>query len=585
MKKLILLFLAATFIGTQSLDNNILIQAMTDELNRSLTSLRIENQDKPYYIAYRVSDLWTADIKAEFGGLVSSTHNHDRNIYVDLRVGSPALDNSNFACQGSGPSAIDADQTSLPLEDDYYALRNSIWLVTDGTYKKALERLSRKKAVIQNRPTKDSLPDLSPAKTCTKVEPEAKLTLDQGRWESELVEISKIFQRYPRIMESSVTMHVAAGNQYFLDSDGNRNRRADRQAYIEVLAKAQSDDGDPLEDFIGYYSLTPEGLPDLNVITQSVTAIAETLSLLTALKKEESYSGPVLFVGQAAAELFFQTLGKGVSDPRTPLYENDMTARDANPDNFGGLTGRMGRRVMPDFLSAYDDPNLAQWGTTALFGRFAVDDQGVAAERADIVKDGKLIGLLMSRAPVKKIAATNGHGRFRSEYVGNRTVGMPAVLVVESREAQSLDELKKKLLATARDYDDKYAIIVTRLTPTRPQSTFEQYMRWFSMPPSGGEKPLLSAPSVAYKVDLETGRAELVRGLDFSSVTERLLRDIGAVSKEENVYNFMYHDRQGNAYPMSVVAPAILIDEMDLVTKETKPTRPPILNHPFFKKR
>jgi hypothetical protein len=585
MKKLILIFIAVGSMLAENLDNSILVRAMTDELNRSMTSLRIENQDKPYYLAYRVSDLWTADIQAEFGGVVYNTHDHHRDLYVDLRVGSPALDNSNFTCQSSGPSAIDADQTNLPLEDDYYALRNSIWLVTDGTYKKALERLSRKKAVIQNRPTKDSLPDFSPAKTCTLVEPEAKPVLELARWETELVEISKIFQRYPRIMESSVTMHVAAGSQYFLDSDGNRNRRADRQAYIEVLAKTQSDDGDPLEDFIGFYGLMPEGLPDMNVITQSVAAMAETLSLLTVLKKEESYSGPVLFVGQAAAELVFQMLGKGVSDPRPPLSENDMIARDANPDNFGGLTGRMGRKVMPDFLSAYDDPGLAKWNMQDLFGWFTIDDQGVAAGRADLVKDGKLIGLLMSRAPVKKIAVTNGHGRFRSENGGNRTAGMPAVLVVESREAQGLDELKKKLLATARDCDDKYAILVTRLTPTRPQSTFEQYMRWFSMPPSGGEKPLLSVPSIAYKIDLETGRAELVRGLDFSSVTERSLRDIGAVSKEENVYNFMYHDTQGNAYPMSVVAPAVLIDEMDLVTKETKPTRPPILSHPFFKKR
>jgi hypothetical protein len=36
---------------------------------------------------------------------------------------------------------------------------------------------------------------------------------------------------------------------------------------------------------------------------------------------------------------------------------------------------------------------------------------------------------------------------------------------------------------------------------------------------------------------------------------------------------------------MSVVAPAVLFDEMDLVTKETKPTKLPILTHPFFKKR
>jgi hypothetical protein len=278
-------------------------------------------------------------------------------------------------------------------------------------------------------------------------------------------------------------------------------------------------------------------------------------------------------------------LGKGVSDPRPPLYENDMVARNANSDNFGNLTGRMGRRIMPDFLSAYDDPNLTQWGNQDLFGRFAIDDQGVKSERVDIAKDGKLTGFLMSRSPVKKVATTNGHGRYRSENNGNRTVGLPGVLVIESRETQNLDDLKKILIRTAQDFDNKYAVIVTRLTPTRPRSTFEQYMRWFTPSPAAGDKPMLAAPSIAYKIDLVTGKVDLIRGLDFSSITTRLLRDISAVSKETFTYNFLYHDSEGNAYPMSVVAPAVLIDEMDLVTKETKPTKLPILSHPFFKKR
>jgi predicted Zn-dependent protease len=585
MKKIILLLIATGLVFAESLDDNILMQALTDEMTRSMSSLRIEKQEKPCYLSYRVTDGWACDIQAEFGGIVSSTRNHRRDIYVDLRVGSPALDNSNFACQSSGPSAIESDRTNLPLEDDYYALRKFIWLVTDGTYKKALERLSRKKAVIQNRPTKDSLPDFSAVPLCAKVEPEARLNVNQAEWETSCAAISKLFQKFPRIFESNVTMHIAATNQYFLDGQGNKSRRADHQAYIEVLAKTQSDDGDPIEDFIGFYSTSAEGLPKLEEISRFVSAMAETLSLLVALKKEESYSGPVLFTSQAAAELFFQMLGKGVSDPRPPLYENDMVARNANSDNFGNLTGRIGRRVMPDFLSAYDDPNLAKWEGTDLFGRFAIDDQGVKSERVDIAKDGKLTGFLMSRSPVKKIASSNGHARYRDENLGGRVIGLPGVLVVESRETKNLEGLKKTLTRTAQDFDNKYAIIVTRLAAARPRSTFEQYMRWFTPAPSAGDKPMLSAPTVAYKVDLATGKTELIRGLDFSSITTRLLRDISAVSKETYTYNFLYHDNEGNAYPMSVVAPAVLIDEVEMVTRDTKPTKPPILGHPFFKKR
>jgi TldD protein len=585
MKKLMIILITVGCIFAGDLKDNALVQALNDEMSRNMSSLRIANQVKPFYLSYRVRDGQYCDIQAQFGGIIYSTQNHNRDIYVDLRVGAPELDNSNFACQSSGPSAIESDHTNLPLEDDYYALRNSVWLVTDGTYKKALERLSRKNAVIQNRPTKDSLADFSAAPLCTAVEAEARWSVNQKEWETNLAAISKLFQKYPRIFESSVNLHIGRGTQYFVDNQGNRSRRSDRQAYIEVLAKTQSDDGDPLEDFIGFYSTSAESLPEMDQLVRSVNAMAETLSMLAVLKKEESYSGPVLFTGQAAAELFFQMLGKGVSDPRPPLYENDMISRNANADNLGGLSGRMGRRVMPDFLSAYDDPDLVQWHGTGLFGRIAIDDQGVKSERVDIVKDGKLTGLYMSRAPVKKIAVSNGHARFHFDNLGSRAIGLPAVLVIESRASQGLEDLKKNLTATARDFDNKYAILVTRLSAARPRSTFEDYMRWFTSSPSAGDKPALSAPTVAYKIDLATGKAELVRGLDFSSVTNRLLRDISAVSKESDTYNFLFHDSEGNAYPMTVIAPAVLIDEMDLVTKDTKPTKLPILSHPFFRKR
>ncbi len=571
--------------SADDLGNTVLMQAMNDELNRTMADLRIVNQDRPYYVAYRATDELVTEIQAGFGGLISSASNKNRHLWVDLRVGSQAMDNSNFLSEAGGPSAIESDQTGLPLDDDYYALRQSIWLVTDGTYKKALERLSRKKAVIQNRQAKDSLPDFSPVNPCVEIEPEPSAVPDRPQWESRIKEISKIFQQYPDIDESSVTMRVDRGSRYFLDSEGGRSRAAIGRVAIEVLAKTRSIDGDPLEDFIGFYAQTVDGLPAWDRIHQAVAAMAETLSLASRLKKEEGYSGPVLFLGQAAAELMFQALAKGVSDPRAPLKENDMVSRNANPDNLGALSDRMGRKVLPEFMSAYDDPGLKRWGEVNLVGGFTIDDQGVRAQRVDLVKDGKLTGLLMSRSPIKKIGVTNGHARFRNETYGGRACGMPGVMVVESRVNQTSDELMAELIATAKEYGNQYALIVSRLTPTRPKSTPEQYLRWFMPPAGAGDKPVLSAPSVCYRVDVETGKAELVRGLDFSGVTTRVLRDISAVSRDPYVYNFTYHDSDGNDLPTSVIAPAVLIDEMDLVTKETKPIKAPVLSHPFFKKR
>ena len=70
---------------------------------------------------------------------------------------------------------IDSDQTPLPLDDDYYAIRQALWIVTDGTYKKALERLARKIATLQNQPRKDTVPDFIQIEATKSFEPIQKI--------------------------------------------------------------------------------------------------------------------------------------------------------------------------------------------------------------------------------------------------------------------------------------------------------------------------------------------------------------------------------------------------------------------------
>jgi len=571
-----------TFLSIGKLYNNILFMAMDDEIRRSITRLQIEKQKKPYYISYRIEEREYIKIKASFGGLLYSNRNRIRDLYVDLRIGDYSFDNSNFVARISHSRIIGSDYTSLPLDDNYDALRNDLWLITDGTYKKALEELSRKKATIQNQQVKDQTSDFSKVTSNTAMEPAVKLAIDEAVWENTIVTLSRIFQKYPDIQESSITFYSRAGNQYFLDTEGSKSQQGALLTYIEVTAKAQSKDGNPIEDILGFYCHAPDELPDIATISRKVEAMAETLTLQIVLEETEDYSGPVLFVGQAAAEFMFQILGKGVSDPRKPLFENETVSGSAGRD-MGVLANRIGRRVISSFLHAYDDPTLKKWNGKPLVGYFAVDDQGVPAKKAEIIKDGKLCGVLMSRTPTKKIDISNGHGRFKDERFGSRVCGMVGNLIIEADETKSHSEMKEMLIDICRNYEIPYGIIVTRLEITRPRTLRERYMGYFTSMTSGSEKPILSSPVVAYKIDVETKTVELIRGLTFSSVTPRVLRDIVASGNEDFVYNFVFWDEEGNAYPMSVITPSILVEEMDIETSGKKARKLPILNHPYFK--
>ncbi len=573
-----LFFQSLSAFPTEDLNNSILVRALKDELNRSIIELHLPNQSKPYYIAYRVIDEKRIEIRASSGGLLYSGESGTRDLYVDLRVGNYQLDNSNFVCQTSGSRIIESDKTLLPLEDEYFSLRQAAWLVTDGTYKKALEQLARKNAYLQNKQTRDTIPDFVQAKPCSIIEPNATFSVDRKELDKKIVDISNILKDYPRIMESFVSFKLVAGNQYFLNSEGAQNIRQNGLVSIEVKAKAQTKDGELIGDFIGFYGKKLDDI-DFVRIKNLINAWAETLSMKTEIDNEEDgYSGPVLFLGQAACELFFQILGKGVSDARTPLYESEMMERYISRPNTGILSDRLGRRVVPNFISAFDDPELKQWNNVPVIGGYSIDEQGVRAEKVELIKDGKLTGLLMSRAPVSKIKRSNGHGRYFENAYSPRYIGFVSNLLIRSEQNISYEELLSKLKELAVDYGNDYAIVITRLEPTKPMSEIERYQRLYRT----GAKTisLLSSPMNVYKLYLKNDSLKLIRGLDFSQITPRILRDIISAGNSDHIYNFIYRDNNGNEYPVSVVAPAVLVEEIDLLPKKGEMTKPPVVSRP-----
>ncbi len=575
---LIMFSVSKISLSSELAETDILFLALQDEMKRSITELQLENQAKPYYIAYRVKDLKEIEINGSFGGLLSSNESKNRELFVDLRVGDYQLDNSNFVCQTSGSRIIEADKSDLPIENQYFALRYVIWRVTDGTYKKALETLARKKAYYQNKQIVDTIPDFIKAKPCSLIEPIVYVEFDKNEMNKKIAKLSGILRNYGSIIESNVRLILRYGNQYFLDSDGAKNVRQEMIAGIEVKAKAQAKTGEMIEDFISFYG---NGLKELDFseIEKSISAWADTLMIKVKTRnEEEGYSGPVLFLGQASCELFFQILGKGVSGVRQPVVESEMLERNLPKQNLGILSNKLHKRILPEFISVFDEPNLKVYNGRPLIGSFSIDDQGVKSERVDLVKDGKLVNFLMSRAPVNKIRETNGHARYCDEGYDSRYIGFVANLFVKSRNTDSEENLIERLKELAKDYGNDYAIIITRLQGTMPQNVMERYRRLYQA--RGKQVPLLSTPVNIYKLDIKTDSIKLINGLDFSQVSPGILKDIISTGDKEYIYNFIYRDEFGNEYPVSVIAPAVLLEEVDLIQKKVETKKTPIVPRP-----
>jgi predicted Zn-dependent protease len=548
------------------------MKAMEDELARSLDKLKMEELETPYYVEYTVRDVTSVEISASFGALTSSDEESHRDLSVDLRVGDYSFDNTNYVAGGPyGFSFNEPDR--VVSEDDYSTLRHQLWMATDDAYKSALEAISQKRAYIQTRHFEEMPDDMSKLEPHVDLGERAELKLDRDAWNEKVAKISAVFRNHPGVTSSSVTFTTDVTNQYFANTEGFRHQRPSTVFGLEVTASAQADDGMELNDFLSFYSRTEDGLPPVGEIEKKVQEMAKSLEKRAQAPVAEDYVGPVLFMGQASAEFFGQLLGQNVSNPRGPLTENEMM-QQMIPG--GKLAGKMGRRVLPDFLDVVDDPSLSTWSGGELVGGYRVDDDGVPGERVQLVDDGKLTGLLMSRIPTKKVERSNGHGRTEIGFV----VGRMSNLLVEPEKTSTEEELLQELRAMCTDFDLDYGLVVEKVSAPGTANLGRSYFMFGQM---GSSPKLLSDPVRVYKVDVSTGKKELVRGWEFSSVTLRSMRDIVAAGSEAYVHNFRSSMTPwGAGVPTSIVSPSILVEEMELKKVSGETPRPPILANPFF---
>jgi predicted Zn-dependent protease len=87
-------------------------------------------------------------------------------------------------------------------------------------------------------------------------------------------------------------------------------------------------------------------------------------------------------------------------------------------------------------------------------------------------------------------------------------------------------------------------------------------------------------PRIVYRVDAVTGEETLVRGVEFVGTPIGSLNRIVAASDQTAVFNGFCGAESGYV-PVSTVAPAVLISEIELQRTRRALERPPILPAPW----
>ncbi|MBI4880461.1 MAG: hypothetical protein HY812_12500 [Planctomycetes bacterium] len=563
--------------GEEAAADDPLLRALAAELERSL-NMRLEGLEPPYFIQYVVDDSEARQMSAAWGALASSDRDRARVLSVEVRVGSYQLDNTNFSggggqgfsgrARGRGFGRM-GGAAPLPLDDDEAAIRHAIWLATDGPYKRAVETLTDKRAFLKERESEERPPDFAPAAPVVQVEPRAAFEMDVPAWEDRLRRLSAVFAEFRGIQDSSVRLTASAGNRILLNSEGSRLRTGAARAVLTITARAQADDGERLADRLVYVARTAAALPDLETLLADARGMAARLVAQAQAPILADYTGPVLFDDVAAPQLFRQLLAAGLAAQPDPVGEGRRRFRAGE-----SLEKSLGKRVLPDSFRVVDDPSQAALGARFLAGHYLFDEEGVPAKRVDLVLEGSLKDLLASRVPSKAKAASNGHGR-RSGQAG---IGC---LFIEAAEGRPQEELKQALIAAARDQGLEFALRVSSLGAAEGGAA-EALAAMFGAAGQGrrgaaeGGAGVLADPVRVVKVYVEDGREEPVRGCEFGEVDLKVLKDILAAGDQPVV-----HNEEGVFGPASsVIAPAVLLEELELYPIEAEPTRKPLIAAP-----
>ncbi len=569
----------ASGVEVQQQDDPVLT-AMRDEMARTMEKLRLEDLEKPYFVAYTLTDSQSAATSASFGSLIESSERSQRRLHVEVRVGDYTLDNTNFLQTrlGSRPSRAQ----NLPLDGDYKEIRRQLWLATDRAYKEALEVFAKKKAALKNVTRSDDLPDFSPKEIAQHWEEQKAPVWDLGKAEGLVTRLSGLFRESPGLHTSRVYWRASTSYVRYLDSEGTAFTQTRPHAGLETRASTQAPDGLELTDTASFYGGYPAELPSEETMAKEVRKLAESLVTLRTANLLERYNGPVLFDGRAAAEIFAQVLMPKLLAQRQPVAEDQRLAQALSMVNSGAtdFQDRIGGRILPRFLRVVDNPLLQRADGSPEVASYTLDEQGAPARLTTLVERGYLKSLLAGRTPVPGAEASSGSFR-----AGGVT---PSNVLVETSQGLSADELKQELLQLVADRDGEFGIVIRRIeNPLIAQDRMSGRRMIIRLGASQAQAPNVVA---AYKV-YPDGREELLRNVELSGLTATTFKEIVAAGEETGTYRapvqpvgrLPFSSMAQRAKPMaSYRVPALLFEELTLKRPSGEIPKPPLAEHPYF---
>jgi TldD protein len=537
---------------TKTVESPAILGTMQSELDRSMAAF--SKADPPvYFISYTIADRQYSEVSGSNGALLSSTENRARWLEVQTRVGSYKQDDTHKL--GDRPPSWTSPGTSTVLDDDLPVLSREIWRETDKQYRAASQALIKVKTnqQVQVQTAEGAAPDFSAEAPRSYVGPRVEMHVDRAPWEARVRKYTAAFSQSPAVLNSIATFTALAANQYEVTSEGTKLAFGQIHYRLELYVQSKAPDGMDINRYNNFDWLDPKDAPDDKTVLEHVQTMINETEALDKAPLVDPYAGPALLTGRAAAVFFHEVFGHRAEGFRQKDINEGQT-----------FTSKIGEQILPSFISIKDDPTESLFGGQMLLGNYLYDDEGVKGEDVLLVDHGVLKTFLMSRSPLVDIPHSNGHGRRQLGFV---PVARQGNLIVSSTKEVSNAELRKMLIELVKAQGKPFGLLI------------DDIAGGFTFTGRGQPQAFQVLPLVVYKVFPDGRPDQLVRGVDIVGTPLVSLTKIVATGNAPEIFNG-YCGAESGSVPVSAVAPAILISEMEVQKKETSTDRPPILPPP-----
>ncbi len=511
----------------------------------------------PYYMNYRVVDERLSTITAAHGSIVANESIHKRTFVPQIRIGDRQFD--NFMDQDMGVKLGPGQKPAvLPTDENgEAAIRQVLWDELCRRYDFAVDILKRN---IANNAVNLEKQDKSPSFADAPVEvhyekplPETELKLDDKAWGEKLCKLTDTFKKYPKIIQGNATINYQVKRTYFISTEGACVVHNLRYARLMVMAQSKADDGMDLPMALSYFAFDPEDLPSADAIMDDVERLARTLTNLSDAPLVDAYTGPAILSGPASGVFFHEIFGHRIEGQRMRQETDGQTFRK-----------KLGQYVLPKGTHVYDDPTLARYQDEDLNGYYLYDEQGVKAQRVEVVVDGKMNDFLMTRKPMEGFPKTNGHARAIGDF---DPVSRQSNLVIESDNLKTEAELRQILIDEAKAQGKQFGYFI------------KQVNGGFTSTDIRGINSFNVAPLETYRVYVDGRPDELVRGVDIIGTPMSMFESITHFGGQTAVFTGMCGAESGWV-PVTAVAPSTFVKKVELQRKAASKNLPPILEKP-----